>query len=186
MTASSRPTRARGTSTNTGSKPLRLGADLGVERGFVGEGVLVVEEHLLVRDGDDVVVEGAGVDGFGRLAGVDGAGVGEPVLARDGLAGFERLARGKAGLGFAGLAAVDENLDARRAGVFRHAHVVGCAFVGERVVRQQGGMDGEALLVRHQAAQRAFGLLGFEDAVEHRLQIGDGGVEAAVGAVGAR
>ena len=40
--------------------------------GGLHEGALVMEEDVFVADGDDVVVEDAGVDGVGVLLGEDG------------------------------------------------------------------------------------------------------------------
>src|SRR3546814_7211560 len=69
---------------------------------------LVGEQHMLVRDRDDVVVERAALDRAVRLTDEQRARGIEPVLARDRLRRVEMLARREA----SAANAIDETLDA--------------------------------------------------------------------------
>ncbi len=75
----------------------------------------MVHEDILIACGDDIVVEDAGVDGVGVLAGKDGVGGIEFVDAGDGLAGGSGLAGGVVAGGVCGVVdvlAIDEEFDA--------------------------------------------------------------------------
>jgi hypothetical protein len=64
---------------------------------LIDEGALVTEQHVLVSDGDDVVVKRAGVDGGGILLDEDGSRRVEAVQARNRLRRLARLSGGEAG-----------------------------------------------------------------------------------------
>ena len=86
------------------------------------------EQHALVGDRDDVVVERAGGDRFLRLLGEDRPLGIEPVQPRDRLRRLDMLARREG----AARHAIDEDLDAGLAMRRRQPHVIGRALVAER------------------------------------------------------
>src|SRR3546814_4963391 len=93
---------------------------------------LVGEQHMLVRDRDDVVVERAALDRALRLTDEQRARGIEPVLARDRLRRVEMLARREA----SAANAIDENLDALAVMPAAQPHMVRRPLVAE------GGGDG--------------------------------------------
>ena len=76
---------------------------------LVGEGLFVSEQHTLIGDRDDIVVERTGGDRFLRLLGKNGALRVQPMPARDCSRRLDMLPRGKC----TPRHAVDEELNAR-------------------------------------------------------------------------
>src|SRR3546814_8757293 len=83
-------------------------ADFGVRRLAVLERGFVGEQHMFVRDRNNVIVKRAALDRAVRLPDEQRARRIEPMLARDRLRRVEMLARGEA----SAANAIDENLDA--------------------------------------------------------------------------
>src|SRR5882757_3238030 len=102
--------------------------------------MLVSKQHMLVGDGDHIVVERARSDGLIGLADEEGAFT-ESVAAGDRVARFDMLAgrEGTARL------AIHEYLDAAYAMIVAKPHVIGGALIAER--RWDRAVDGEGGLV---------------------------------------
>jgi hypothetical protein len=156
----------------------QLREERGVERVLVGKGALVGEEHGLVGDGDDIVVEGAGGDRLLRLGDEQDVVGAQPVEPGDGSAGLTVLAGGEGAAGNA----VDEDLDARRVVRRGQPHVVGGTLVAER--GGDGGVDREVTVVGEGDAQLRERVGPFVAAMRHRYEVGDGQVAAPVSRIG--
>src|SRR3546814_17979025 len=109
---------------------------------------LVGEQHMLVRDRDDVVVERAALDRAVRLTDEQRARGIEPVLARDRLRRVEMLARREA----SAANALDENLDALAVMPAAQPHMV-----RRPLVAQRGGDGARTLKGRLRTEQRRDG-----------------------------
>ncbi|SST08315.1 Uncharacterised protein [Acinetobacter baumannii] len=165
---------------------VQFGKDLlGIE-----EGVLVMEQHLAIAHRDHIVVEHALVDHRRVLLSVDHSGLAQPVQTRDGLAGFQGLARRIAlrrrEATVEGAATEDEELHAGIAIVLAEARVVGRAFVAELAHCRQRRVMGEMPLVVEHRRQHAAGGGMLDGSVELAVQVGRGEMHAAIGGVGTR
>ena len=153
------------------------------------EGLVVVEKHILVADGDDVVVKHAGVDRPGRLLREDRVVPAQLMQPRHGLERLQRLPGGEAArAGFhlrrpERAVAVDEKMQAVVSVRRGEARVVGRPLVAEALAAPHRLVHNEARLVPENGPQRACGLRRFDGAVEFRRQVGRGEVRPAVGRV---
>jgi hypothetical protein len=94
------------------------------------------------------------------------------VRARDGFGRKARLARRKPGRELASLAAIDEQLNPRRAMFRAQTNMIGRALIGKIGMRRQSAMDREPVFTRKDRDQRGRGVRMLKAAMQHGRQVG--------------
>ena len=152
--------------------------------------LFMTNEHVAVSDGDDVIVEDAGIDGRGVLLREHGARVIEAMPPGDRFEGFARLPRRillrNTRWRAVGGATVDEQFDAGRAGGWREARAICRAFVAELRCGGQRIMHREVALVSKDRAQNTRGRRRFERPVKVRDKIRRREMHSPIGGIGGR
>ena len=168
----------------------QLGANLVKHRLFIAEGQLVIEQHRAIAHRDHIVVEDTGIDGVRVLLGEYHLTFAQAMLTRDGLTGFQRLARRIATrfdtITAEGLTAIDVEMHARPAVAIAQPRMVGGALIGEGRRRGQRGVMREVAIVGEDGAQDAPGGRGLQVTMEAGLQVGRREMHAAITAVARR